>query len=283
MKSNLDNIGSIASIIGAILAVIQLFLSADWQLRVSLILVFIFIVLLIIYRIESKSYQKYLTALTEVQNLHYEIIKDQSGYNGLDLDKSIIKLSETCTEISKILTKLKGSLISVCVKYTNALNEDYNGMYVKTLSRDYEANRQRKNLYSESVLDKISDNTDFEELFVKIINKVDWKEVYFFANYLPQKHQYNNSHLDKSIIPDELFSWISRNNKWPLPYKSTIVVPIISGANKNIYGYLCVDSPKNNGFNLISDVKIVQDIALDLSQTIKTISEKHLISNKLNG
>lgn len=71
MKSNLDNIGSIASIIGAILAVIQLFLSADWQLRVSLILVFIFIVLLIIYRIESMSYQKYLTALTEVQNYHF--------------------------------------------------------------------------------------------------------------------------------------------------------------------------------------------------------------------
>lgn len=280
MKSNIDRIGSIASIIGAVLAFVTLFLGANWQFFTSLSLTTVFIVLFVIFLIRGNNYQKYLTALTGIQNLHYEIIKNQASYSSIDLDKSVNKLGETCTEVSKILTKLKGNQISVCVKYTNTLDDNYNDMYVKTLSRDYESNRKRKDLYPDDVLDKISDNTDFEELFVKLIKKEDWQKVYYFANFLPQKHQYNNSHLDRSVIPDEWYSWFSRNKKWPLPYKSTIVVPIIYGGNKNIYGYLCVDSVNNRGFDQINDVKIVQDIALDLSLTIKTISERHLISTK---
>lgn len=280
MKSNLDRIGNIASILGITLAIIQLFVKADWYLRIAVFIAVIFLVLLIVYSVQSNSRQKYLNALTEVQNLHYEIIKDQEGFKNFNLDKSVSKLSEYCNRISKILTDLKGDRISMCIKYTNAIGEDYNEMYVKTLCRDFESKKNREKVDADGNIDKISENSDFEDLFVKLLNKKDWQSVFFFANHLPQKHQYNNSHLDKSEVPDEWNSWFSRNKKWPLQYKSTIVVPIISGNNKNIYGYLCADSAKNRGFNKDYDVRLVQDLALDLSQTIKIVSDNHLTSVK---
>lgn len=86
----------------------------------------------------------------------------------------------------------------------------------------------------------------------------------------------NNTHLKTEDLPDGLFSFFSRSRKWPLCYKSTIVAPILSDNNKVIYGYLCVDSPDNRGFNKKRDIRIVQDLALFMAPTIRLVSEKHL-------
>ena len=211
--------------------------------------------------------------MRSIQDIHYDVIKDQENYKEWELGTCISKLSDICYRISCVFDILKGSQVSVCIKYTNR-----NGMayYVSTLCRDVRSCSEREEKYKNVENDTIIGNSDFHELFQKIAKGNNWQDVYYHANYLPQKHQYMNTHLDSTSLPDNWYSLISRNKEWPLPYKSTIVVPIVSDDQKNIYGYLCIDSPANKGFNNDHDVKLLQDVALYLSPIIRIISENHL-------
>ena len=222
---------------------------------------------------------QYVIAYKKVQDIHYSIASNYGKFKSYTLDKSIHELSEICFQISGMLSELKHHEVSVCIKYTN---NDGDAYYVKTLCRDPSSNQNRKDLYNDNIKDYIDKNSDFKEIFKKMEEKKDWKDLYYFSNYLPQKHQYNNTHLKSEVLPDSLFSFWSRNKKWPLSYKSTVVVPILSDSNKNIYGFLCVDSPKNSGFNKMYDIRLVQDIALFLAPTISLVSETHLKQYK-NG
>ena len=275
----LNKIGNVCSIVALIIAIVQLFVqgfSFIWA-----VIVFILLGICIIIYFDNKTKKKYMEALKKLQVFHYNILREQNGYNEFELDKSINKLQKVCSDISDIFNVIKDNKVSVCIKYTNRSKDE--DLYVKTLARDkLSLNGSDRIKYDKiNKEDKIKDNTDFLELYKKIIeSEADWQEVFYFANFLPQKHQYNNSHLDldrNSLPPDEWYSGFARNRKWPLPYKSTIVVPIISDDKKNIYGYLCVDSEKNQGFKKEYDVNILQNIALIISQTIKIVSEKHLV------
>lgn len=270
----MNKFGNIASILGLILAIIQI-CQENSQLLISGLILIVFFVLLIFFWIDNNSRRHYLIAQKKVQDIHYEIVSSYEKYKSYSLDKSVHELSNVCFQIAKMLTELRHCEISVCVKYTNT-NEDV--YYVKTLCRDPSSHQARKDLYGENVQDDIDKNTDFREIFKKIEDKKDWKDVFFFSNYLPQKHQYINTHLKSEDLPDNLCSFCSRNKKWPLCYKSTIVVPVLSDNNKIIYGYLCVDSPKNRGFNKKCDIRLIQDLALFMAPTIRLVSERHLKS-----
>ena len=270
----MNKFGNYASILGLILAIIQI-LQGTFQLMITGAFLTIFFVLLIISKIEKNSSKHYLIAQKKSQDIHYEIATSYEKYKSFTLDKSVHELSNICFQIAKMLTELRHCEVSVCVKYTNTKDDIY---YVKTLCRDPSSQQKRKNLYDASIQDDIDKNTDFKEIFKKIEDKKDWKDVFFFSNYLPQRHQYNNTHLKSEDLPEGIFSYFSRNKKWPLSYKSTIVVPILSDDNKVIYGYLCVDSPSNRGFNSKRDIRIVQDLALFMAPTIRLVSEKHLKS-----
>lgn len=271
MKLNV--FGNVCSIVGLLIVIMQL-ISPESYIVYSLIVVLILIC--IIFIVSNRTQKKYLKALKRLQDFHYKILIKQNGYNQYTLDECVKNLQEVCSDISEIFKEIKKNQVSVCIKYTNKSDDEC--LYVKTLARDKQSLKGNKRTIYDTLIDKINDNTDFLELYKKIIEAGDdWQEVFYFAKFLPQKHQYNNSHLDKEGLPDEWYSWFSRNRKWPLSYKSTIVVPIISDGKKNIYGYLCVDSEKNNEFKKEYDVKLLQNIALIISQTIKNISEKQLI------
>jgi len=270
---DVNRLGSIASIVGLGLAVYQLVYRPE-KSWVSLGILLLFVVLIFVVLYQRNSSRHYLVAFKKVQEIHYDIIKNQEKYKEYSLDKSILELSNVFDQISAMFSEVRRTDVSVCLKYTNQRNGIY---YVKTLCRDSKSRNKRKHFDGEEKLDDINANTDFKTIFEKIADGKDWKDVYFIANYLPQKHQYTNTHLDSSMLPDGMLSLWSRNKKWPLPYKSTIVAPILSDDTKDVYGYLCVDSAVNKGFNANHDVKIVQDIALFLSPVIRIISQKHLI------
>ncbi len=274
----MNKFGNYASILGLILAIIQI-CQETFQLVISGLILSIFLVLLIIFWIENNASKHYLIAHKEIQDIHYEIVSNYEKYKSFSLEKSISELSNVCFQIAKMLKDLRHCDVAVCIKYMNINNDVY---YVKTLCRDPSSHKIRQDLYDVNIQDDIDKNTDFKEIFKKIEDKKDWKDVYFFSNYLPQKHQYNNTHLNSEELPDGIFSYFSRNKKWPLSYKSTIVAPVLSDDNKVIYGYLCVDSPQNSGFNKKRDIRLVQDLALFLAPTIRLVSERHLTS-KQNG
>ena len=274
----MNKIGNIASILGLILAIIQI-ATETFQLAISGLILSIFFVLLMIFWIEKNSSKHYLIAHKKIQDIHYEIVSNYKKYKSYSLEKSVNELSIVCFQIARLLTELRHHEVSVCVKYTNIKDDVY---YVKTLCRDPSSYQIRKNLYDESIQDDIDKNTDFKEIFKKIEEKKDWKDVYFFSNNLPQMHQYNNTHLNSDNLSDGFLSFFSRNKKWSLSYKSTIVVPVLSDDNKILFGYLCVDSPKIRGFNKKRDIRLVQDLALFMSPTIRLVSERHLTS-KQNG
>lgn len=268
----MNTTGNIASILGLILAITALFTETTHYV-ISALGIFLFSIVAMVFWIQRNSAKHYNIAQKKSQDIHYEIIRDYKKYEHYNLDKSILELSIVCQEIAKMLSNVRHCDVSVCIKYTNKKNDTY---YVKTLCRDPKSYYARKEKYDSQKLDTIDRNTDFKEIFEKIDEKKDWKEVFFFANYLPQKHQYENTHLDSRKLPDYPLSHFSRNKKWPLCYKSTIVVPILSDGNKDIYGYLCVDSPHNRGFNKKHDICLMQDLALFLAPTIRLVCERHL-------
>ncbi len=268
----MNRIGNIASILGLIFTVIKM-ITDDTYNSTNTVTIFLFSIVLVIFWIQNNSVKHYADAQKRLQDIHYEIIGEYEKFKSYNLDKSILELSIVCQEIAKILSKLRHCNVSICIKYTNRKDDNY---YVKTLCRDPDSYHERKNLYVSSKYDVIDKNTDFKEIFEKIAKKTIWNDIYFFANYLPYKYQYENTHLDTKSLPSNFLLFFMRNWKWPLCYKSTIVVPILSDDNKDIYGYVCVDSPKNKGFNRKNDIRLMQNIALFMAPTIRLVSERHL-------
>ncbi len=63
-----------------------------------------------------------------------------------------------------------------------------------------------------------------------------------------------------------------RNWKWPLPYKSTIVVPICpieENTLAGLVGFLCVDSTRNLAFKKDYDVELLLGIAEGIYNTVR--------------
>lgn len=268
----MNRIGNFASILGLIFTVIQ-FMTEDLNNSINAVIIILFFIIFVIFWIQHNSVKHYVDAQMKLQDIHYEIIGDYEKFKNYNLDKSIHELSIVCQEIAKTLSKLRHCDVSVCIKYTNRKDDIY---YVNTLCRDPLSYHERRNLYVSQDLDIIDKNTDFREIFEKIANKTAWNDIFFFANYLPFRFQYENTHLDAKLLPNSFLLFFIRNRKWPLCYKSTIVVPILSDNNKDIYGYICVDSSKNKGFNRKKDIRLMQNIALFLAPTIRLVSERHL-------
>lgn len=272
----MNRIGSLASILGFIISIISLFIfEEEKKLWLSGFIIVLFFVLFVLSCFRYYSSKHYLIAYKVIQDIHYDMLCNQVKYNSYTLKESVFALSSVCSRISDMFTDLRKSQVSVCIKYTNKEDDIY---YVENLCRDRKSYEVRKNRYNTKCKDNINLNTDFKEIFEKIKNNNNWKDVYYRASNLPQKHQYINTHLVEKL-PDNWYSFYYRYKQWPLPYKSTIVTPILSDDNKTIYGFLCVDSDKIKGFNYDHDIKMVQDIALILSPIIRIISEKHLIKN----
>ena len=120
----MNKFGNYASILGLILAIIQI-LQGTFQLMITGAFLTIFFVLLIISKIEKNSSKHYLIAQKKSQDIHYEIATSYEKYKSFTLDKSVHELSNICFQIAKMLTELRHCEVSVCVKYTNTKDDIY--------------------------------------------------------------------------------------------------------------------------------------------------------------
>lgn len=271
---NIDKLSGYASIGGLLLTVASYF-TKDTSIHIGLLaftaLIFIFLTLFSFNRYSTAS--RYLEGEEEIRELHNSIILEKSKIKTNNFEGIIFELSKICTQISDAFGKIKGETIGVCIKY---INGDLSNPYVKTLCRDTHSQNKRKDFDNSDELDYLLKNTDFEHIFKQLDNHNHFKTMFYCENRLANKHQYNNSHLRDVELPSGFWSYYSRRKKWPLPYKSAIVVPFLSPDGKSIAGFLCIDSPQSNGFSKEKDVVILQQIALFMQDIISFVCVNHL-------
>ena len=276
-KMNFDKFCGISSILGLILSIIGLFKTDGSLIFVILSLTLIIFIFLSWYFIwHYGKVKKYLDCEDSIRKIHNSLICDYQKIKQQDLNGIIIDLSNICTAISDAFEIVKNTKIGVCIKYVNG---EYNNPYVKTLCRDSHSYNQRKELDELEDEDYIMQNTDFAHIFKLIGQRVKHNKLFYCQNRLANKHQYNNTHLRDIELPSGLFDYYNRRRKWPLPYKSTVVVPFLSSNGSHLDGFLCIDSSNSDCFIEGMDVAILQQIALFMQELINYVCVNHLRNN----
>lgn len=196
------------------------------------------------------------------------------------VQQCISVLSEICQEVSAGLRKYHSPDISVCIHY---VNQDENGPYVNILCRNTESkNRQSKRPPAATDKDYIDENTDFKYL-IPLLKAKHIDKIYYRNNFLPFSPWYKNSHF--SIEMQRKYygknGWIFRMFKWELPYRSTLVVPLITVShnnNRHIEGFLSLDSPKVWSFSKSYDLPIVLHLANVIAPIISIYNQRNLLN-----
>lgn len=276
-KMNFDKLCGISSIFGLILSIVGLF-KTDGSIIVAILSVtsIIFILLSLYFIWHYGKVKKYLDCEDSIRKIHNSLIYDFQNIKQQDLNGIILYLTNICTAISEAFEIVKNTKIGVCIKYVNG---EFNNPYVKTLCRDSHSNNQRKELDELEDEDYIMQNTDFAHIFKLIGQQVKPNKLFYCQNRLANKHQYNNTHLKDIELPSGLFDYYARRSKWPLPYKSTVVVPFLSSKGNNLDGFLCIDSSNSDCFIKDKDVAILQQIALFMQELINYVCVNHLQNN----
>lgn len=273
-EMNFDKLCGIASIIGLLLTITSYFTINSSAIIVVLsitLLIFVFISCFSIWHYNKM--RKYLECEDCIRKIHNSLIQEFHDIKQMNIDGIIFCLSNICTGISEAFEKVKDSKISVCIKY---INGDYSNPYVKTLCRDSSSYNYRKEFDKTEYKDYVMQNTDFTHIFKLIGKQEKYNRLFYCQNRLANQHQYANTHLRDIELPSGLFDYYARRKKWPLPYKSTIVVPFLSSNGKNLDGFLCVDSSESNCFMKDKDVAIIQQIALFMQELINFVCINHL-------
>lgn len=277
-KMDFDKFCGLSSFIGLILSAIGLY-KTDSSLTVAVLLctLIIFIFLSAYFIWHYGKVQKYLDCENAIRRIHNSVINESQNIKQQDMNGAIFKLSNICTEISEAFGIAKNTEIGVCIKYVNG---ECDNLYVKTLCRDSHSHNHRKKFDNLKTEDYIMQNSDFAHIFKLIGKEVEHDQLYYCQNRLANKHQYNNTHLNDIKLPSGFFDYFTRQRMWPLPYKSTVVVPFLSSNGKKLDAFLCIDSIKSDCFIEERDVAILQQIALFMQELINFVCVNHLQTDR---
>lgn len=196
--------------------------------------------------------------------------------------KGISELSEICQQVSAGFRKYHKPDISICIHYVNS---DENGPYVYPLCRNTESkSRPTKRVSTSLKHDYITENTDFSSI-MNSFKKVPDEKIYYINNFLPFSPYYKNSHFSSSMRVKyyKRFGWFYRIRFWELPYKSTLVVPIItseSSVEKKIEGFLSIDSPQCWSFSVYYDLPIIKRFAGAIAPLVSKYNRSNLLDKK---
>lgn len=165
--------------------------------------------------------------------------------------------------ISNAFSTINGHHCGVCLKI---LVEKNGKPKVYTFCRDEKSTRKRIVGTRDKTDHWLAGNSDFNFIYEEL-NSLNYRKCFYFSNFLPWKNKYTNTRL-MNWPPNgsRLKVFFLRNFRWPLPYRSTIVVPLIPLAlsdqsQESLRGFLCIDSPKNIAFYKQFDVEIFMGLA----------------------
>jgi hypothetical protein len=295
-KSFLDYMGFIQTSIGTVLSAIGIYLSLSSDIPLASLatkliiglmiasVVFLFLFLLFLNQyLFHKRYTKAYSIINDALACSHRL-RDSEDIN--NLKDCLHGLEEFCTSIAEAFKTFANRQAFVCIKYCQATDNESDIM-LKTFCRDRSISSMERAKHDNEDIDEkrvhlLAYNTDFQHIFN---NKSSAEEYYkyYFSNTLPFKNDYKNSRI-KPGFPMNMPK-ILRCIFWPLPYKSTIIVPIIpltkTGKVKEIIiGFLCVDSKSMWAFSKQHDVEILRGLADGLYPTMKIIINKHFSPNE---
>lgn len=188
----------------------------------------------------------------------------------------IQNLSNLCDSLANAFKSVYGEHIGVCIKFL--VNKETRPL-VQTLVRDsYSKTIQRKTGTNDKIQHWLDGNSDFDFIYSNF-NDDNIDTSFYYEPKLPICRDYKNTRLKNSWLPKRnfyIFENIVRRKFWPLPYRSTLVVPIIPlQANEQtqdkIRGFLCIDSPKENCFLCETDINILKGVSDGLFNQIDTL------------
>jgi hypothetical protein len=182
-------------------------------------------------------------------------------------------LTSLCTKLSTTFKTITGYNCPVCIKIYkgNKVSSKNKNLLVYTLVRDSESSSKRSaSDINQDIKHLINENTDFSYIF-RNYKKPNGK--IFFCNDLVKIENYKNTSFKAYGNPPTL-EYEKRLQKWTLPYKSTIVVPILPNhpldhINCPILAYLCVDCEKRDIFAKEFDVDLMCGVADGLYNLMK--------------
>lgn len=189
-------------------------------------------------------------------------------------EKAISSLIKLCDFTAQTFNNYTNSTCSVCIKVF-----DETKIHVVTLCRD--SNPNRKLSVEKDYEHDVKKNTAFMHIMQNLGRPAGQ---YFMSNNLPQKRDYCNTSFelysdnftfkgygDKRLTPEQ------REEQWPLPYSSTLIVPIDDSnvkGDKTFVGYLCVDSKKINSFDSDISYYLLSGISEGLYNVITKLLTK---------
>lgn len=185
----------------------------------------------------------------------------------------LIGCGKLCSNLAQALSLITGCKCNVAIKIL-AKEEDDDGknkLQTVTFCRSHDLYRNSDDNSEKHWLDK---NTDFLEIFKKMKST---KEKHFLSNLLPFRYGYLNTSFDVyGEQPDN--NILFRYWRWPLPYKSTIVVPICpsdESTQSALRGFLCVDSPNIGAFKKNYDISLLRGVADGLFNVINKLNNNN--------
>ena len=224
-------------------------------------------------------------AFEEIHKLH-RIDNEYSDEDDEHRKKDIFHaLVELCTLVAHAFHRLTGRTCAVTIKILGkGSGENADRLKVETLCRDKESiavDRARQDVVDHW----IDGNSDFLYL---VENHDNPKGRCYLDNFLKLNRKYKNTSFkvygEKDRDYDKL-GVLRRFLFWPLPYKSTVIVPICPGLSSpqeisNLIGFLCIDSKNHFAFRKAYDQDLLIGIADGLFNTLREF--KDLIYSSLD-
>lgn len=276
LSQPLTVVGSLASIYGCCYLFWQ---SATSDARFGMALMAAFATSLFVINVAQRRIFSRKTLygefLTEILDIHNRI--NQENLQKLNNRNDILQVAKAiCNDLSNLMRLVTGRPCAACIKVVDAPVDEEGQVSTYTFCRDSRSLPKRN--YNEDKKHWISANTDFLEIFRHEGPPITR---YFFENYLPSRQGYNNSRFESSGFRQETLSrWVRpffRSATWPLPYKSTIVVPIFPLVTDEdpppVMGFLCVDSPARGVFRQQYDVGLIRSVAACLYPIMSRLSD----------
>jgi len=189
-----------------------------------------------------------------------------------DIRNTIAACERLCNSTAEAFSLITGTKCNTSIKILTEDVDEAGNTKLKAIT--FARNRDRgRNPKPNPVRHWVDRNTDF----MTILEKIDTpKGELFFSNLLVFRFGYQNtSFMVYGEPPDN--NWVLRYWRWPLPYKSTIVVPICpcaEPASSNLVGFFCVDSSNVGAFKKDFDVPLIQGIADGVFNTINEVHKQ---------
>jgi len=285
-----DYSGLIITSLGTAFGILGVYLTVDenpdfnklqWILISISSLCLILVVFFLYMNNKNKRYKKSYKLINKAFAKINELTEVEGELN--DSHKCMKAFEHFCSFISDAFTLITSRKCSVCIKLFELGKQ--NEVCTITYCRDSDSvkNDNRVNPDEDDTIHYLKENTDFKYTFENV-DKKDDRYKYFFSNRLPFQDFYLNTRIDTDKYPPKcstpVIKELIRLYKWPLPYKSTISVPITLFSNKNILdgkiaGFLCVDSGRLGSFNKKSDVEILRGISDGIYSALRKVNERH--------